>query len=322
MRKIYFLLIYLFLCQFLSYSEVYLAGRGSDIDSYLWEFNEKKNPYEIILAKRGENFSILKDEKNRIIYSAGALNNNGIIWEYNLINKTVSSEYLSESRVIYSLAYDPINEVLYAAGVHEYLGGYIWKKEKNSIWEKIGSPEKSSMITSILVDDKGRVFIAGLAYSNGVIWILDKGVLTNGTILNNAVSINVLLKTKNKIYAAGKKKNQNGGIWGFDGNSWKEGNELKFSNNIYTGAVDNNDIIYLAGAGDENKVLWENSKGFWNAVELKECLAIYAFYIDNKSFYVGGWNKNRKGRVWHKSKNSDWNEGLDIPNCFVIRAIN
>ena len=311
-------LYFLFLQVGFIYSDIYFAGRGDSISAQVWDVKKNDIKNKKLLAMHGELFTVVKSKLGDVVYYGGALNNSGVVWERNLQSGEVKSFILPESRIIYALL-SLKDGTIFAAGTHNYKGGYVWKKEYGKEWKKISRPPQATVITSLLVDN-GKVFAGGFAKTDGKIWIFSDGEWNNGFALNSSAEINTLIKSKEIIYAAGLKKNAQGGVWKFNGNSWQEGTNLKFSHYIYASAVGKDGVVYLVGAGDENKVLWENSQGFWNAVELDDCLAIYAIHVDQNNYvYAAGWNKSRKGKFWLKKKK--WNKGKDIKGCFVIRGI-
>ncbi|MCG6534762.1 MAG: hypothetical protein L7F78_08750 [Syntrophales bacterium LBB04] len=171
------------------------------------------------------------------------------------------------------------------------------------------------------MDKNGKIFAGGAAGALGKVWIFNDGKWNRGQDLNGSREINTLCISKDVVYAAGKKADDSAGIWTFEGDSWKTGDNIKFAVAIYTSAVTPSGVVYFGGAGKENKVIWENSQGFWNAIELDDCLALYALYSDkNGNVYTGGWNKKRRARFWAWDR-KNWDKGTDIENCFVVRAI-
>ena len=300
-------------------AEVYMAGRGQSIDAYLWTAQKGKISDPAVIHEKAEVFACFASEEKNQVFLGGTLNNNGTVWIRDLKTEQIVAENLPESRTVYALTLSS-DGTLYAAGVHNYLGGVVWKKSPDREWESMGALVNCSVLSAILVDPNGKIYTGGISSSTGKVWIYNQGQWNRGQELANAREINTLCMAGDVVYAAGKKQDNTGGLWLFKGDSWTMGDNLKFSTAIYASTVDSNGVVYLAGAGIENKILWENSEGYWNALELKEGLAIYALFAEKKGVYAAGWNKQRKGRFWYKAK-KEWNEGTDIKNCFVIRSI-
>ncbi len=300
-------------------AEVFMAGRGHSIDASLWTANKGKIGDQSVISDRAEVFACFSPEKKDKVFLGGTLNNNGTVWIKNLETGEITTELLPQCRTVYALTLG-VDGTLYAAGAHYYLGGGVWKKSPDREWESMGALVNCSVLSAIVVDSSGKIFTGGISSSVGKVWIYNDAQWNRGQDLVNAREINTLCIAKDVVYAAGKKSDNTGGLWFFQGDAWAMGDNLKFSTAIYASAVDSSGVIYLAGAGIENKILWENSEGYWNAHELKEGLAIYTLFTEKKGVYAAGWNKQRKGRFWYKAK-KEWNEGSDIRNCFVIRSI-
>ena len=300
-------------------AEVYMAGRGQSIDASLWTVKKGKIIDQSVIHDKAEVFACFSPETKDKVFLGGTLNNNGIVWIRNLETKEITTDLLPECRTVYALAVGA-DGTLYAAGAHYYLGGVVWKKSPDREWESMGALVNCSVLSAIAVDSKGKIFTGGISSSVGKVWIYNEGQWNRGQDLTNAREINTLCIARDIVYAAGKKADNTGGLWLFQGDAWVMGDNLKFSSAIYTSTVDSSGVVYLAGAGIENKVLWENSEGYWDAHELKEGLAVYTLFTDKKGIYAAGWNKQRKGRFWYKAR-KEWNEGSDIRNCFVIRSI-
>ena len=303
-----------------SYSDPILVGRGGTIDVSVWNVKKGTLGEKQTIVDKAEVFTAILSEKGDTLYLGGTFNNAGTLWKKNLKTGEVTAEEIPLARTVYSLILSK-EGVLYAAGTHHYLGGGIWKKSPDGEWEQFGIPVNSSVIYSLVIDKKGRIFASGAAGAFGKVWVYDNSQWSRGQELNGSREINTLCVSGDTIYAAGKKADDSAGIWTFQGESWKTGDNLKFATAVYTSTVTPDGYVYLGGAGKENKVLWENSQGFWNAVELEDCLALYALYSDSKgNIITAGWNKKRKGRVWFKNK-KNWDKGQDIENCFVIRSV-
>jgi hypothetical protein len=303
-------------------ADVFFAGRGASINASYWQVARDKVLFSDNVAEPAELFACALDTRRTRLYLGGAMNNHGMVWERDTRKDAeVQSSIPPESRVIYTLVCGP-NDTLYAGGIHRYLGGMVWKKAPGGEWIKLGHPRESSMIACLAVDSRGRLLAGGYASSQGMVWSLQEGQWNRGTALNQCREINTLTVSGERVYAAGVKSDHSGGLWIFDGGSWNMGDNLKFSVAIYDSTVDPDGTIYLVGAGNENKVLWENSQGFWNAVELKDCLALYTIHSDAKgNCHAAGWNRARTGRAWYKPRKKDWGEGFNIEQCFVIRRI-
>ncbi|MBN2144142.1 MAG: hypothetical protein JW774_05910 [Candidatus Aureabacteria bacterium] len=320
MKKIIFL-AGCFLYGTMAFSEVMLTGRQMPLDAAYWILNKKgKAGKGEIISNQAEVFCCLQNRTDFCF--GGCKDDEGAVWMKNREKGETTLTRPPESRMIYALAYSEKEDALYCAGTHVNLGGAFWEKKGDSDW---GQPQilmNSSVIYSLAVDDKDRIFAGGLMGTHGKVWIKNQGEWNHGTNLNQAKEINTLTISGNSIFAGGKKNDLSGGEWEFKGEAWTAGNPLKFSVGIYTSITAKDGTVYFGGAGNENKVIWENSGGFWNAVELKDCLALYTLFCDLEgNLYAAGWNKQRKGRLWIKKRKKDWDEGTDIENCFVIRGI-
>ncbi|EKD26900.1 MAG: hypothetical protein ACD_79C00972G0006 [uncultured bacterium] len=322
LKNVIFLVILIILFSVNISAETYFAGRSaSKIEAAYWIYKSKKEFEKKIIADRGEVFACLNNQKEKKLYFGGALNNKGAIWQINYNDEIISYETPKESRSIYSLLITD-NGDIYAGGLHIYLGGFVWLKKAGSEWEQLGYPVGAAMISSLAIDSKGRLFAGGFAQSEGKVWLYSNNKFDIGSVLNMAKEINCLEVHKDVIYAGGIKSNNTGGVWFNEGDNWKEGENLKFSTGIYASTINPEGVIYFVGAGDEKRHVWENSKGFWNAIELDDCISLYSIesYKDG-SIYAAGWNGKRKGQVWIKSKKSnEWN-AFALDDCFVIRSI-
>ena len=129
------------------------------------------------------------------------------------------------------------------------------------------------------------------------------------------------------VYAAGigiGPNNQNAGTyWTFDGQSWNVGQDVKFSHAIYAATTTKEGYVYLAGTGDEDRVLWENSKGilerhtFWKIAWHSTQYMLVLL----ETLVTGGWNKGRSGSVWRNTEQGSFDKGQKVPKCFVVRGI-
>ncbi len=306
-------------CLSLAFSDAILVGRGKAIDVSLWDVLSDKIGDKVLVQDKAEVFVVTKSEET--LYFGGTMNGKGCVWEKNLKSGQVTSVFLNDSALLYALCWLQ-DGTLVAAGTHPNLGGGVWRKAKGGEWGAFESVPKSTVISCLALGPGGLMFAGGVYRGKGKVWVCDQGVWTQGEYLNQAKEVNTLCVAKGIVYAGGQKENMAGGLWEFDGKAWNTGTDLKFSKAVYASTVSKEGAVFLAGAGSEQKSVWENGEGFWNAVSLEHCLSLYAIHRDgNGNVYAAGWNDQRTGSVWTQDAKKSWSAAASVPDCFVVRGI-
>lgn len=290
------------------------SGRTPGIDSAIWQVNETP----LIIEKGAEVFSSVTIAAGNLF--GGSFQDDGLLWLVDR-NQKITSFVPEGSRAIYTMIKENESTIL-LGGLHKNLGGGVWRFNLNDMTVSGVTILDDATVIYGLAKMGDRLFAGGVSRGNGKVWACNDNTWDKGQFLYNAVEVTSLTAGNNAVYASGMKKNKSGAYWVFQGDSWKEGQNLKFADSIYASCIDKDGFLYFAGAGQQGKVLWENTKGFWNAISLEDCLALYTiFQSGDGSMYVAGWNKDRRGAFWQTFKDREWKKGPGLQDCFVIRSV-
>ncbi|MCK5706972.1 MAG: hypothetical protein KAI43_04910 [Candidatus Aureabacteria bacterium] len=336
MKRIVFLCVLFcsILISEICYCDFIGVGRGDGLTSMLWSFQKDKVNSSFLIADKAEVFCVEKIGINRFIVG-GVTENRGTIWILEN-GKIVHSEYLPEANVVYAIK-KAKDGLVWVVGSHKFMGACAWVGSETGSFKISSILNKGSIAYGLCEGKNGEIFVGGLFYTHGKVWIYRNGSWNLGDILNDSRQINTLVAdNEGTVYACGQKINQGGeavssghgakhqgGVWIFNGEQWGPGIDVPSSIDIYCSVLDNNGKVWLGGSGHNNRTAWVLEKPLWKPVSLENCLALYSMNVDRKTGAIStaGWNKSLRGRTWFKKEGKEWDKGYDLDKCFVIMGL-
>jgi hypothetical protein len=310
----------------------YAIGRGEGLTNAFWKVGNEKEESSFIIGEKVEVFCIDKIGEETFILG-GVWKNRGYIW---VISKDsiILSEPLPEANVIYGIKKASDGKI-WAVGSHKYMGACVWSGTDKGQFQISSILRNGSVAYSICEGKSGDIFVGGVYFTHGKVWMMHNGQWNMGDALNESKQINsICADKKGTVYACGQKIRygeatsghgtvHQGGVWTFNGEQWGQGTDIPESIDIYCSAVDNDGNIILGGAGFNDKTVWKFETPLWKPYTIDNCLALYAMYVDAGTGTVAtaGWNKQRRGKIWFKPQKKEWDKGYDIPKCFSVKGL-
>jgi hypothetical protein len=286
----------------------YAAGRGTVKNGTIWKYTNNAWSVHSEIPDCSELFCLAVD-KNGNLVAGGNYFGYAVVWTHNGITWDAGKK-LTECRGLYAVTVDK-NGNIWAGGPGKK---NIWKYDGVK-WDEGTKLEDCTGIYAIITDKAGNVWAGGEGKKQ--IWNFNGKEWDKGTKLSDCTDVFSLTIDQDGIVWAGGR----GGkvLWWFKDNQWMPGTILLDSTEISAFSLTENGKLYSVGAG-RNKVWQKNTEIDWAGENLNECIAVYSASSFKNKILTGGWNLQRKGRVWIKD-NDKWDNGTDIENCYVIRSI-
>ena len=304
------------------YAEVfYAAGRGTEDKGAIWKYKNGKWTVHSVIPDCSEIFALAVD-KNGNLLAGGNYFGYGTVWQYTE-NGWDKGVRFSECHGLYALVVDQKGNI-WAGGAGTK---NIWRYD-GTRWDSGVALSGCSGVYSLTVDFSEGIWAGGEGKSQ--IWKYNGKEWDSGVKLSDCTEVFVLSSdAKGKTIWAGGRGGK--ALWWY---STKGGQDKWFSGIILLDCTEISDFtidaqgrLYAAGAG-RNKY-WIKQKKVqqgtgeqedWVGSDLDECIAVYAIALDKKMLVAGGWNLQRRGRVWVK-KHQTWSKGTDLKDCYVIRSL-
>ena len=329
-----FFLLTIFVFTFLkdSNADFIGVGRGEGLNGIIACFDGNQEKGRHILGEKIALFCIDRINDKKFVIG-GSEKNAGTIWIVEG-EKVVYKQALPESKAIYSVKVAH-NGKIWAVGSHNYMGACAWIGNEKDGFKISSVLNKGSIAYAVCEDNEGKIFVGGIFYTHGKVWIYNKGRWDKGTILQDSRMVNSLcVDKKGNVIAAGQKIRHGqsasghgtvhqGGIWIFDGKQWGAVIEIPQSVNIYCSAKDKDGNIWLGGAGKDGKVLWVSDNLLWKPISLENCFTLYSMCVDEKTgdIFVSGWNKKIWWSCWVKKYKKNWSKNEPLKKFGLIRAL-
>jgi hypothetical protein len=308
------------------------VGRGEGLTSVSWTLDQDNEKGRSLLGEKTEVFCVESLGKGRFIVG-GVTRNRGTVWVVEK-DKIISEKTVPEANVIYGII-KAKDGTIWAAGSHKFMGACAWIGTAAGDFKISSVLHKGSVAYGICEGKNGEIFIGGIFYTHGKVWMHKNGQWNLGDVLNDSKQINTLCAdAQGMVYASGQKIRHGeassghgsvhqGGVWIFNGEQWGAAIEIPHAIDIYCSEVDNDGKIWLGGAGEDDNTLWNLQQPLWKPIKIENCLALYSMAVDPETgnMLTAGWNKQIRGRIWLKKKDQDWSAGKDLDKCSVIRGL-
>lgn len=295
----------------------YAAGRGTKDKGAIWKYKNGRWIVHSVIPDCSEIF-VLAMDKNGNLLAGGNHFGYGTVWQYTEKGWDKGAQ-LSECHGLYALAVDQKGDI-WAGGAGTK---NIWRYDGTK-WDSGVELNGCSGVYSLALDSSEGIWAGGEGKSQ--IWKYNGKEWDSGVKLSDCTDVFVLTSDVNAktVWAGGR-----GGkvLWWYNKDKWFSGIILLDCTEISDFTIDAQGGLCAAGAGrnkywiKQKKVQQETGeKEDWVGLDLDECIAVYAIASGKKMLVAGGWNSQRRGRVWVK-KDQTWGKGADLKDCYVIRSL-